>query len=78
MKTRSRFMWKDRRIGAQIAANNRPDTRRELEQRLTLNAVLEQVRREAEARGPITPDNAREYLDWQANRIAELRRERGI
>lgn len=63
-----------RSIKSLIAAQQRPDTPEELADRLWLNGILEQVKTELRQRYPvITATNGPEALEWQQERIRELR-----
>ena len=55
---------------------NRADTPEQLAWRLRYNAAREQMELEKAVRYPeITPENAREMIAWQENRLRELMRE---
>jgi hypothetical protein len=65
--------WNDRRIGAQMARNNRPHTAAEIADTRRRVAAGEQVNRERLARWPIvTAENFDEVNAWQNARLAEL------
>lgn len=50
------------------------DTPERAAERAAHRAAAEQAWAEALARfGPVTPDNAREFLAWRARRVAEIK-----
>ena len=63
----------DRRIGASMARNNRPDTAADIAWRRRYNAASEQANRETHERFPsLNGDNIDEALSFQESRIKEL------
>jgi hypothetical protein len=65
------------------AVSPREDTPADIAARFADNVVLAQVRVEASARiaalgDSLTVENMAGILDWQRERLAELRRERGL
>lgn len=66
------------RFHRQIGSPRR-DTAKDVQERITRAAIAAQVMREfSEKFGSISGDNAREVLDWQQARTAQLEREAGI
>lgn len=70
---RAIYMVMDRRIGAMMARNNRPDTEKDIKDRLCRNAAAEQSHAETVAKfRQLTAENIKDALAFQEQRYQEL------